>query len=313
MTPASAHNVKFHFFGRAYAFNDNQPIPNTACDTGFLPLIGQVSLDTGGCFGAAGPGQPGAGVTGGVNGTGLLTPGSTFGRMFTIYADDTVHSTHGTVSGKVVANANLEGGVNVCISQVACNLLYLTPGVNSLSRGCQLAIVTKVKAVDVPPQSNNGEDEAIKTKTIVFVPTIFCADDVQETAFAFCHRRSDGSTQASVGAAMPVFNTPAFDENGQFFYLGDSNGNVSGSVGLVNESFAVSGNFPGLDILVTLNEQLPFVDGDLGAISATAVHIVVTNQVDLVKADFYIAHVFAGIHCAKSLGTDQNVGTLVGD
>ena len=112
---------------------------------------------------------------------------------------------------------------------------------------------------------------------------------------------------------MPVFNTPAFDENGQFFYLGDSNGNVSGSVGLVNESFAVSGNFPGLDILVTLNEQLPFVDGDLGAISATAVHIVVTNQVDLVKADFYIAHVFAGIHCAKSLGTDQNVGTLVGD
>ena len=112
---------------------------------------------------------------------------------------------------------------------------------------------------------------------------------------------------------MPVFNTPAFDENGQFFYLGDSNGNVSGSVGLVNESFSVSGHLRGLTALVTLNEQLPVVDGDLGAISATGVHIVVTNNVDSVAADFYIAHVFAGIHCAKNLGTDQNVGTLVGD
>jgi len=312
LMPASAHNIKFHFFGRAYAFNDNQPIPDTACDTGFLALHGG-SLDTGGCFGAAGPGQPGAGVTGGVQGTGLGTPGSTFGRMFTIYADNTVVSTHGTVSGKVVATANLEGGINVCISQVACNLLFITPGVNSLSRGCQLAVVTFNKAVDVPPQSNNGKDDAIKTKVVAFVPTVFCADDVEETAFAFCHRHSDGSTQASVGAAMPQFNTPAFDEDGQFFYLGDSNGNVSGSVGLVNESFAVSGSRAGLNILVTLNEQQPFVDGDLGAISATAVHIVVTNNEDFVKADFYIAHVFAGIHCAKNLGTDQNVGQLVGD
>ncbi len=313
MMPVSAHNVKFHFFGRAYALNDNQPIPDTACDTGFLPLIGQVSLDTGACFGAAGPGEPGTGVTGGVTGTGLNTPAGTFGRMFTIYADNTVKSVHGNLTGRVVSTANLEGGINVCISQVACNLLFTTPGVNSLSRGCQLAAVTFAKAVDVNPNKNNGEDEAIKTKTVVFVPTVFCADDVEETAFAFCHRRGDGSTQASVGAAMPQFNTPAFTENGQFFYLGDSNGNGGGSFGAVNESFAVSGRFPGLDILVTLNEQHPFVDGDLGAIAATAVHIVVTNQVDLVKADFYIAHVFAGIHCATHLGTDQNVGTLVGD
>jgi hypothetical protein len=302
LMPASAHQIAFHFFGRAYALNDNQPIPDTACDTGFLPLTGQVSLDTGACFGAAGPGQPGSGVTGGVTGTGLGTPGSTFGRMFTIYADDSVASTHGVISGKVVATANLEGGINVCISQVACNLLYITPGVNSLSRGCQLAVVTVTKPYD--GDTNDG-------KTIAFVPTVFCADDVEETAFAFCHRHSDGSTQASVGATMPQFNTPAFDEDGQFFYLGDSNGNAG--IGLVNESFTVSGSRAGLGILVTLNEQLPFVDGDLGAISATAVHIVVTNQVDLVKADFYIAHVFAGIHCAKHLGTDQNVGTLVDD
>jgi len=295
MMPASAHNIKFHFFGRAYALNDNQPIPNTACDTGYLPLSGQHDLDTGHCFGAAGPGEPGAAVTSGaIPGA---SPGglSAFGRMYTIFADDSVVSTHGNTSGKVVSTADLEGGVNVCISQVSCDNLFATGGVNSTSRGCQYITFT----------NRDG-----KTSPNI-VPTVFCANDVEETAFAYCHRHSDGSTQASVGASEPVLNTPGFNENGQFFLLGDDNGNPG--FGLPNESFSVSGHVPGLDILVTLNEQLPFVDGDLGAISATAVHIVVTNQVDLVKADFYIAHVFAGIHCAKSLGTDQNVGTLVGD
>jgi len=297
MMPASSHNIKFHFFGHAYAFNDLQPIPNTACDTGYLPLTGQHDLDTGACFGAAGPGEPGAAVTGGVTGN-FGAPGSVFGRMYTIFADDSVVSTHGNTSGKVVSTADLEGGVNVCISQVSCDNLFATGGVNSTSRGCQYLPVTfKV-----------GEN---KTVTVNVVPTIFCANDVEETAFAYCHRHSDGSTQASVGATEPTLNTPAFNEDGQIFYLGDSNGNAG--FGLPNESFSVSGHVPGINFLVTLNEQLPFVDGDLGAISATGVHIVATNKVDLVTADFYIAHVFAGIHCAKSLGTDQNIGTLVGD
>ena len=314
MMPASAHNIKFHFFGRAYALNDNQPIPDTACDTGYLPLTGQHDLDTGHCFGAFGPGEPGTGVTGGVTGIpGVNT--SAFGRMYTIFADDSVVSTHGNTSGRVVSTADLEGGINVCISQVACDALFngtlctsivnkectgTDTGMNSTERGCQGAITFKV---------GDGDH----AKTISLVPTVFCANDVEETAFAYCHRHSDGSTQASVGASEPMLNTPAFDEDGQFFYLGDSNGNGGGSLGAVNETFPVSGNFGGEEILVTLNEQLPVVDGDLGAISATGVHIVVTNNVDLVKADFYVAHVFAGIHCAKNLGTDQNVGTLVGD
>ena len=331
MMPASAHNVKFHFFGRAYAFNDNQPIPNTACDTGFLPLIGQFTLDTGACFGAAAPGQPGTGVTGGILpvpvgpgqpapsvSNGIVSTSTDYGRMFTIYADNTVKSTHGNLTGRVTAEANLLGGINVCISQFACDILYTTPGFNSLDRGCQYAATFKTTAIDVKPTKKNGnEDEAPGPVGVsTFVPTVFCAQDVEETAFAYCHRRGDGSTQASVGAALPYLNTPGFTEDGQFFILGDSNGNNTGGggLGLVNETFAISYFVRfGYDIVVTLNEQHPFVDGDLGAISATAVHIVVTNAVDVVVADFYVAHVFAGIHCATHLGTDQNVGSLVGD
>ena len=138
MMPASAHNIKFHFFGRAYALNDNQPIPDTACDTGYLPLTGQHDLDTGHCFGAAGPGEPGAAVTGGVTGN-PGAPGSVFGRMYTIFADDSVVSTHGNTSGKVVSTADLEGGINVCLFQAACEALLTTDGNNSISRGCQFA------------------------------------------------------------------------------------------------------------------------------------------------------------------------------
>jgi len=282
MMPASAHTIKFHFFGRAYAFNDNQPIPNTACDTGYLPPSGG-SLDTGACFGAAGPGEPGVGVTSGAAGT------STFGRMYAIYADDSVVTIHGKVSGSVLATANLEGGIDVCLSQANCDAFFKKAGVNSTSRGCQNDVI-----------GNQAE--------------LFCANDVEEQAYAFCHRHSDGSTQASVSATELQLNTPGFVEEGQFFLLGDDSGNGGTSFGLPNETFTVSGNQGShLEILVTLNEQLPVVDGDLGAISATGIHVVVTNRVDLVKADFYVAHVFAGIHCAAHLGTDQNVGTLVGD
>jgi hypothetical protein len=318
-TAASAHNVAFHFFGRAYALNDLQPIPDTACDTGFLPEIGQVKLDTGACFGAAGPGQPGVAVTGGVlpgfNPSRLGNAGvptDSYGRMFAIYADDTVASTHGTLSGRVVAAANVLGGVNVCISQFACDILYTTPGFAVLEHGCYPA--AKLKAVDVTTEGRNGQDvhsDVIAVKT--FVPTVFCAQDVEETAFAYCHRRGDGSTQASVGAALPYLNTPGFTENGQFFVLGDSNGQNNGSFGLINETFPISYFVKsGLDVIVTLNEQHPFVDGDLGGIAATAVHIVATTPTDIVVADFYIAHVFAGIHCASHLGTEQNTTGLFG-
>ncbi len=289
MMPASAHNIKFHFFGRAYAFNDIQPIPQTACDTGFLPLTGQVDLDTGHCFGGGGPGQPGQGVTG-------------TNRLFTLFAEETVVSSHGNTSGKVVSTADLEGSQDVCLTPDDC--ADIGNGNTSKNEG-----TSSLGEFTTCPGSSLGNQA---------FGVLFCAEDIIIQAVASCHRHSDGSTQASVGAVITKFVNPAVTENGKEEFIGDSNGEGGGSFGLPNESFVISGfthhrDGRSLGILVTLNEQLPLVDGDLGAISANAVHIVVTTSSDLVLADFVIGHVFAGIHCAKSLGTDQNVGTLVGD
>ncbi len=290
MMPASAHNIKFHFFGRAYAFNDIQPIPQTACDTGFLPLTGQVDLDTGHCFGGGGPGQPGQGVTG-------------TNRLFALFAEETVVSSHGNTSGKVVSTADLEGSQDVCLTPDDCADI----GNGTTDKGVVHGSSSLGAFTTCPVGSLAQQAQGV----------LFCAEDIIIQAVASCHRHSNGSTQASVGAVITKFVNPAVTEDGRNEFIGDSNGEGGGSFGLPNESFVISGfhsrHHSSLGILVTLNEQLPLVDGDLGAISANAVHIVVTTNSDLVLADFVIGHVFAGIHCAKSLGTDQNVGTLVGD
>jgi hypothetical protein len=308
MMPASAHDVKFHFFGRAFALEDLYGLPDVACDTGFLAVSGSQSLDSGHCFGAAGFGVPGNAVTG-------------TGRLATIFAEDTVVSTHGHVSGKVTATADTEGQGSasevVDLFRNSSGILDRTccpgsanGGVN-INQDCRLngTIPDRQEVEDGDAETAADEADSLACSPQVDA-LVFVSTHITEVAVAACHRRSNGSTQATVAAATTNMVNPAVTENNVERFIGPN--------GLPNQSFVISGFVDSdghsfLSILVVLNEQKPFVDGDLGAISANAVHIVGTNNQGFVVFDFIIDHVFAGIHCAKHLGTEQNVGTLVGD
>jgi hypothetical protein len=323
--PAAAHNIKFHFFGRAYALGDfSTVLPDVACDTGFLALVGTQSLDSGHCFGAAGFGVPGNGVTG-------------TGRLLTIFAQDTVVSTHGNLTGRVTATADVEGNAGASeVVDLFTNTGFLRntccPGVANgginFNQDCVLAPNESptggfIRGSDFEADLN-GEDpdegwQKFVDKADLCVPQVFnlvfVATHITQVAVAFCHRRSDGTTQATVSSATTNMVNPAVTENNVERFIGPN--------GLPNQSFTISGfvifipgfegGFSPVSILVILNEQRPFVDGDVGAIAANAVHLVGTDSRGIVQFNFVIDHVFAGIHCAKHLGTEQNLGQFVGD
>jgi len=300
MMPASAHTVKFHFFGRAFALEDLYGLPDVACDTGFLAVSGSQSLDSGHCFGAAGFGVPGNAVTG-------------TGRLTTIFAEDTVVSTHGSVSGKVTATADVEGDVGasevVDLFHNSSGILDRTCCPGSANGGVNINQDCGLDGFLVAKDRDTEAEDADDACSPQVDRLVFVATHITQVAVAFCHRHSDGSTQASVSSATTNMVNPAVTEDNVERFIGPN--------GLPNQSFTISGfgrkEHFNISILVVLNEQKPFVDGDLGVIAANAVHLVGTDDNGLVLFDFIIDHVFAGIHCAKHLGTDQNVGNLVGD
>ena len=288
LMPTSAAGTKFHFFGRAYALADIYGLPDVACDTGFLAVSGSQSLDTGHCFGAAGFGVPGNAITG-------------TGRLDTIFAEDTVVSSHGARKGKVVATADVEGQVGASLislqeGSAACPVGNSGGGNNNFPTGCD-------------SDSNNSTCCPVGGNQLQVNALEFVATHITEVAVASCNTHLNGTTQATVGAATTNMVNPAVTENRRERFIGPN--------GLPNQAFTISGftdeEGGNLSILVVLNEQKPFVDGDLGAISANAVHIFGTDTNGKLLFDWTIDHVFAGIHCAKHLGTDQNIGTLVGD
>jgi hypothetical protein len=296
MSQASAHQIAFHFWGDAYALNDlTDVLPDTACDTGFLPLHGG-NLDSGHCFAAGGPGEPGAGIT-----------GST--RLAALFAESTVVTTHGVVSGNVTATADIEG-------EGAASKRPLAPDLSPASTcAAAAATFTPANALNFNPDCALVEILATEDRgggSDGLNGVEFDAEDLREIAVASCHRHSDGSTQATVDASWPFANNVNYvvRENDFLRYIGPN--------GAPNETFTISGFTDysrgiQLDILVIINEQKLFVDGDMGAVAANAIHLVGTDADGLVRFNFVMAHVFAGIHCAKHLGTDQNVGTLVDD
>jgi len=301
---ASAHNIHFHFFGRAYALGQfNNVLPLTACDTGYLPLGGLLpaGLSTGPCFGVYGPAQPGGASTG-IDTRGVQSSNGAQGPLYAIYANNSVVAAHGTTSGSVTATADLEGSIDVCITIRLCEEIPLSLGEFATCPGPARA-------------STNPDGFESNAKQAVF----FCAEVVTEKGTVHCHAHSNGVTQAYIDplSGLTRLVNGAVDQDNNLIFLGGANTNSIGGLGTPNQSFTISGNtkreFMRFSILVTLNEQHAFVDGDLGAFSGNAVHLVVSDDNGNIVGDFVIAHVFVAIHCAKHLGLEENIPGLVGE
>jgi hypothetical protein len=308
---ASAHNFKFHFFGRAYALGDNSTVvPDTACDTGFIAIRGG-SLDTGHCFGVDGQGEPGAGQTGS-------------GRLESIFSDSTVVTSHGHQKGQTLSKVDMEEAAGAHNTNLeGCTAPFNggvpSPGFpNASNSSCvydgPAAPLTGAGAPNTfttCPVFNTGRvfsllDDSFGTAHCS--DTLFWADLIQVAAVAECHSNLNGSTTADVKSAIELSDAAVREDNGLHF-IGPQ-GSV-GPAGQANTTFTISGFTVGpfiiRDILVVINEQKQFEEGDLAAIRTAAVHLIGTDDDGFVKFDFVLGWAFAGIHCARHLPSEDTL------
>jgi hypothetical protein len=314
--PASAHNQKFHFFGRAFALADDSTVlPDTACDTGFIVKVGSASLDTGHCFGVDGQGEPGAAITGS-------------GRLESIFSDATVVSTHGNTKGHVLAKVDMEEAAGAHARNLqGCQAFFFPVGITRTETSCGGFIVlpngqctfgdTAITATAV-----TNAHRVTTTGTTTFPcpahpafsllddsfgvqqvgDAIFWADLITVAAEAECHVRLNGTSHASVASAIELSDAAVREDN-RLRYIGPQ-GSV-GNAGLANTTFTISGftihEHPIQSILVILNEQHRFEDGNFAGISVNAVHLIATDDDGFVRFNFILGHAFAGIHCARHL------------
>ncbi len=315
---ASAHNYKFHFFGRAYALaDDSTVIPDTACDTGFIAIRGG-SLDTGHCFGVDGQGEPGAGITGS-------------GRLESIFSDSTVKTDHGHQKGETVSKVDMEEAAGAHNTNLEGCTAPFNGGAGSpgFPANSNSSCVYDGPANPVTGANNFGN------KTTVFgcngfdvthhigrvfsllddsfgtancSDTLFWADLIQVAAVAECHGNLNGSSTADVKAAIELSDAAVREDNGLHF-IGPQ-GSV-GPAGNINTTFTISGftvgEFVVRDILVIINEQKQFEEGDIAAIRAAAVHLIGTDDDGFVRFNFVLGFAFAGIHCARHLPSEDTL------
>ncbi len=302
--PASAHHVKFHFFGRAFALADDSTVlPDTACDTGFIQLAGAATLDTGHCFGIDGQGEPGAAITGS-------------GRLESIFSDSTVASTHGTTKGQVLAKVDMEEAAGAHARNLqGCQAFFAPVGIDRTENrsgacvgfivtpnGCTFDGVHFFNCPSHPAFSLLDDSFGVQQAG----DAIFWADLITVAALAECRLHLDGTTTADVKTAIELSDAAVREDN-RLRYIGPQ-GSV-GNAGLANTTFTISGfEFHEKiirDIVVIINEQHQFEDGDFAGISVNAIHLVGTDDDGIVQFNFILGHAFAGIHCARHLPSED--------
>jgi len=308
LMPASAHKIKFHFFGRAFALADQSTVlPDTACDTGFIQLVGSAKIDTGHCFGVDGQGEPGAGITGS-------------GRLESIFSDSTVESTHSTTKGQVLAKVDMEEAAGAHARDLQGCQAQIFPFAATRSEENRSGACTFVDTVDCAnhpedtgcadlPQHLDGTlnhpafsllDDSFGNQNAG--DAIFWADLITVAALAECHTRLNGTTHASVASSIELSDAAVREDN-RLRFIGPQ-GSV-GNAGEANTTFTISGftigEHPIRSILVIINERHVVEDGDAAAISVNAIHLVGTDDDGFVRFNFVLGHAFAGIHCARHL------------
>jgi hypothetical protein len=310
LMPASAHNAKFHFFGRAFALADDSTVlPDTACDTGFIQRVGSAKLDTGHCFGVDGQGEPGAAITGS-------------GNLESIFSDATVESSHGKTKGLVLAKVDMEEAAGAHFRDLqGCQAAIFPVGATNTENGscgaagfivlpdgtCTFGVHETVNGVDrlvtfvCPPHPVFSLlDDSFGNQQVG--DAVFWADLITVAAEAECHTRLNGTTHASVASSIELSDAAVREDN-RLRFIGPQ-GSV-GNAGEANTTFTISGFTVGeiiiRDILVIINERHVVEDGDVAAVSVNAIHLVGTNDDGRVEFNFILGHAFAGIHCARHL------------
>jgi hypothetical protein len=288
LMPASAHTAKFHFFARAYALaDDSTVIPDTTCDTGYLAITGGLIETTSdghnGCGEPELQGEPGAGITGS-------------GRLEAGLEDSKIVGTHSAHKGSVLAIVDMEEAAGAHqVNPEGC--IPAGPSGPICRGGGQ---PDSPQSVAGHPILTIFEDSfAVAQASDV----LFWGDLIRVFAEAECHTRLNGTTHASVKASVELSDAAVREDN-RLRYIGPQ-GSV-GNAGDANTTFTISGftTASGLiirDIVVIINEQRQFEDGDVAGISANAIHLIGTGDDGLVKFNFILGHAFAGIHCAKHL------------
>lgn len=181
--------------------------------------------------------------------------------------------------------------------------------------GVQLTIQDTLEEVTADHTSGKHEGHTLATSTIVGLainansgqkdkPTEFSPvmswSEFTYNAEAECQANKHNVTSAGARAAFDISNTT---NNVQF--LTNFKIKTLTPSGSVNESFTV---FVGsLAVLLILNEQHVFQDGGFAWIRANGVHIIATDPNGTVVVDLAVANLFAGIHCAEHLPTDDAI------
>ncbi len=298
LMPASAHNAKFHFFGRAFALDDQSTVlPDTACDTGFIQRVGIAKIDTGHCFGVDGQGEPGAAITGS-------------GRLESIFSESTVESSHGNTKGRVLAKVDMEEAAGAhAVNVGGCTPLFSGtgsptangdhPGINCPSdlTNAQFDEISSIHGHGVFSLLTDSFGQADASDAI------FWADLITVAALAECHTRLNGTTHASVASSIELSDAAVREDN-TLRFIGPQ-GSV-GNAGEANTTFTISGFTTNSgkilrDILVIINERHVIEDGDAAAVSVNAIHLIGTDDDGFVRFNFVLGHAFAGIHCARHL------------
>ena len=284
---ASAHKVKFHFWGSAVALEDNTTaLPELACDTGTLDINGG-SLSTCNCFDVYSPGF-----------TTFISRNGSF-RLDSLFAQATVKTNNTKHEGHVISVADLEGYQSAHQFTSDTGISF-TPTGGCFAAGCpeantpptdHLILVFRPLQPHKKTFSANSQTDAV-----------FWSSRIQETAEAECNSKNNVET-ADARAKLLLAN-PAVRQDNLLQYIGPS--------GDPNETFTLTGfnffGFTNVSIVLILNEQKVFASGGAASITANGVHLIATTDDGQSVFDFELAHTFAGIHCAPHLPTDDAIG-----
>jgi hypothetical protein len=295
LMPASAHTAKFHFFARAYALaDDSTVIPDTTCDTGYLAITGgTIETASDGHTGCGLPeiqGEPGAGITGS-------------GRLEASLEDSKVVGTHSAHKGSVLSIVDIEEATGAHARDLQGCPASIAPIAPARSEENPSGACIYGAPVFPHPAFSLADDKFGNQNA---GDALFWADLIRVFAEAECHTTSSGSTSADVKASIELSDAAVREDN-RLRYIGPQ-GSV-GNAGLANTTFTISGFTAGeriiRDIVVIINEQHQFEDGDFAGISVNAIHLVGTDDDGIVQFNFILGHAFAGIHCARHLPSED--------